>query len=117
MRRPRCAYGRKAFTPRRRGRRPKYCSDAHRQRAHQERHALDRFPSLALGRDIDDMRTRDGIRRVVIDVLREFDILAPVPKRQPPIRIAVDNERERDDTPPVTKANEKGEIPQGKCQS
>jgi hypothetical protein len=117
MRRPRCAYCRKAFTPRRRGRRPKYCSDAHRQRAHQERHALDRFPSLALGRDIDDMRTRDGIRRVVIDVLREFDILAPVPKRQPPIRIAVDNERERDDTPPVTKSERERRVSQGKCQS
>ena len=94
-RRPRCAYCKKAFTPPRRGRPPKYCSDYHRVRAFHERHASAReFLSLALGKDIHDLQTKEGIERTVVEVLVKYGFLKPPPKHPPRIRIAVDNERE-----------------------
>ena len=45
------------------------------------------IPSLLLGRDIDAMRTKAGIERAVVDVLRKYGILPPAPKRPPPLRI------------------------------
>jgi hypothetical protein len=79
-RRPRCAWCKRAFTPPRRGRRPDYCSAAHRQRAYELRRAQAMVPRLLLGRDIDAMRTKVGIKRAVVDVLRELGILFPAPK-------------------------------------
>jgi hypothetical protein len=62
-------------------------------RAYQERLAGDRVLSFVLGRDNDDMRTKAGIERVVVEVLVKYGFLKPAPKRPPPIRIAVDNDR------------------------
>jgi len=47
-------------------------------------------PVLLLNRDIDGVRSKDGIRRTVISVLRELGILPPAPpapKRPPPLRV------------------------------
>ena len=83
--RPRCAYCKNAFTPPKRGRPRRYCSASHRQLAYQLRRAQAEINilSLALGRDIDDMRTKVGIERAVVDALRTFGVLPPAP---PPIR-------------------------------
>jgi hypothetical protein len=68
-----------------------YCSTSHRQRACELRRAQVQLeasvPSLLLGRDMDVMRTRAGIERVVVDVLRKHGILPPAPKRPPRLRI------------------------------
>jgi hypothetical protein len=89
--RPRCAFCGRAFTPTRRGRPQLYCSTSHRQRAYELRRAQAQLeasiPSLLLGRDIDAMRTKAGIERAVVDVLRKYGILPPAPKRPPPLRI------------------------------
>ena len=89
MKKPRCAHCKKAFTPPKRGRPPRYCSASHRQRAYELRRAQAEIsmPSLLLGRDADAMRTKAGIERAVVDVLRKFGILEPAPKRPPPLRI------------------------------
>ena len=67
------------------------CSTSHRQRAYELRRAQAQLeasiPSLLLGRDIDAMRTKAGIERAVVDVLRKYGILPPAPKRPPPLRI------------------------------
>jgi hypothetical protein len=60
----------------RRGRPQIYCSASHRQRAYELRRARTqlaaRVPSLLLGRDVDTMRTKAGIERAVVDVLRKL---------------------------------------------
>jgi hypothetical protein len=38
-------------------------------------------PRLALGKDIDDIRTKTGIERVVLDVLRRVGLQGAVPAR------------------------------------
>ena len=88
--RPRCAWCKKAFTPPKQGRPPRYCSAAHRQRAYELRRARAMLPQLLLGRDIDDIRTKGGIKRAVIEVLRELGFLPALPKRPPPLRIVKD---------------------------
>src|SRR5882757_3701348 len=82
--RPRCAYCKKAFKPPKRGRPPRYCSASHRQRAYEVRRAQAEIniPSLLMGGDIDDLRTKAGIQRAVVDVLRKWGVLPPAP---PPI--------------------------------
>jgi hypothetical protein len=94
--RPRCGYCRKAFKPPRRGRPPLYCSASHRQRAYQERRAyaaaVKALPVQLIGRDIEDMRTKSGIERAVVDVLRRFGVLPPSPKRPARLRIVKDEE-------------------------
>ncbi len=83
-----CARCKTRFKPPRRGRRPKYCSHSCRQRAYEARRAAQYIPSLLLTRDIDDIRTRDGIRRAMIDLLCEYGILPEAPKRlKPPLRL------------------------------
>jgi ribosomal protein L34E len=78
---PRCAYCKKAFKPPKRGRPPRYCSASHRQRAYELRRAQAgiNIPSLLLGRDVDDMRTKAGIERAVVNALRKFGVLPPAP--------------------------------------
>jgi hypothetical protein len=44
-------------------------------------------PSLLLGRDIDAMRTKAGVERAVIDVLRRFGLLPPQPPKAPPLKL------------------------------
>ena len=88
--RPRCAWCKKAFTPPKWGRPPRFCSAAHRQRAYELRRARAMLPQLLLGRDIDDIRTKGGIKRAVIEVLRELGFLPALPKRPPPLRIVKD---------------------------
>jgi hypothetical protein len=85
----RCAWCRKAFTPPKRGRPPRYCSPYHRQRAYELRRAekVLRLPKLLLGQDFDDFRTKAGIERAVLDILRQHGILPAAPKRPPPLRI------------------------------
>jgi hypothetical protein len=83
--RPRCAYCKKTFAPPKRGRPPRYCSASHRQRAYQLRRAQAEINilSLARGRDVDDMHTKAGIERAVVDALRKFGVLPPA---APPIK-------------------------------
>ena len=40
-----------------------------------------------MGRDIDDMRTKAGIERAVVDVLRKFGALPPAPPAAKRLRI------------------------------
>jgi hypothetical protein len=89
-RRPRCAWCKKAFTPPKQGRPPRYCSAAHRQRAYELRRAKKMLPQLLLGRDIDELHTKEGLRRVFIEFAREFGLLPPAPKRPPPLRMVRD---------------------------
>ena len=44
-------------------------------------------PSLLLGRDIDAMRTKAGIERAVVDVLRRLGFLPPQPKGAPKLHV------------------------------
>jgi len=90
--RPRCQYCKKAFTPPRRGRPPAYCCDSHRQLAYQRRRARGDMPSLLLGRDIEDIRTKAGVERAVVDVLRRYGILPPAPKPAPRLKIVKDGD-------------------------
>jgi len=85
VKRPRCAYCGRAFTPARRGRPPKYCSASHRQMAY----VLRRFDlpffrrrrvRLELGQAIEDVRTKDGIERAVIAVLCNLGFSLPEPR-------------------------------------
>jgi hypothetical protein len=48
------------------------------------------LPQLLLGRDIDDIRTKGGVKRAVVEVLRELGFLPALPKRLPPLRIVKD---------------------------
>jgi hypothetical protein len=93
---PRCAYCKKAFTPPKRGRPPRYCSVALRQRDYEMRRALMaiNIPSLLIGRDIDEMRTRAGIERAVLDVLRKLGMLPSAPP--PPRRLRVVSSRDEE---------------------
>lgn len=100
MRSLRCAYCRAKFKPPARGRRPKYCSASHRQRAYERRREARRaeqlYPRLALGRDIDNIKTKDQVERAIVDFLRRLGILppAPGPKRRPPLRLVKDMDPE-----------------------
>jgi hypothetical protein len=49
-----------------------------------------------LARDIDDIRSRDGIRRAVVDVLRELGMLPPGTKRKPKITLVESDPDESD---------------------
>ena len=83
------ATARKPSGPPKRGRPPRYCSASHRQRAYEFRRAQAgiNIPSLLLGRDIDDMRTKAGVERAVVDVLRKLGLLPPVPPPTKRLRI------------------------------
>jgi hypothetical protein len=82
-----CAFCGKRFPPPARGRMPKFCCRSHRQRAYELRRASERVPTLLLGRDLEEYRTKAGIERAVIETLRKFGMLPPAPKRPPPIRL------------------------------
>jgi hypothetical protein len=79
-----CAWCKSRFKPPLRGRRPKYCSHSCRQRAYEARRAEQNIPSLLLARDIDGIQTKDGIRRAVVDVLRELGMLPEAAKSAKP---------------------------------
>jgi hypothetical protein len=94
-RRLRCIRCNKLFNRPQRGRLPDYCSQSCRQRAYESRRALGSTPSFLLQHDMDDIRTKDGIKRAVVDVLRELGFLAqPLPQQrtQPRLRIVEDDE-------------------------
>jgi hypothetical protein len=84
----------RAFTSLRRGRPPLYCCASHRQRAYQERRAyaaaVKARPVQLIDRDIEDMRTKSGIDRAVVDALRRLGFLPPPPKRPARLRIIKD---------------------------
>jgi hypothetical protein len=67
---------------------------SHWQRAYQERRAYavaaKALPARLIGRDIEDMRTKSGIERAVVDALRRFGLLPPSPKRPPRLRMIKD---------------------------
>jgi len=86
-----CAWCKSRFKPPLRGRRPKYCSHSCRQRAYEARRAEQNIPSLLLGRDMDNIRSRDGIRRAVVDVLRELGMLPETSKGAKPQLRLVEN--------------------------
>ena len=93
--RPRCAWCKKAFTPPKRGRPPRYCSPYHRQRAYELRRAEKamRVPQLLLGKDIDDFRTKAGIEHAVLDILHRHGIVSAPPKRRSPrLRLVKDEQ-------------------------
>jgi hypothetical protein len=43
--------------------------------------------SMLMSRDLDEYRSRAGIKRAVIDVLREIGVLSPEPKKPPPLKL------------------------------
>lgn len=85
-----CGWCKAKFKPPTRGRPPLYCCQSCRQRAYEERRAAQfagrQLPKLLLGKDIEDMRTKAGIRRAIIDVLSEVGLLpeSPAPQRSKP---------------------------------
>ena len=82
--RPRCAHCKKAFTPSGEGRPAivrRHIGSAPMSCAARKRECP------WLGRDIDDMRTKAGIERAVVDVPRKFDLLPPAPP--PPKRLRI----------------------------
>jgi hypothetical protein len=91
-----CAFCGKRFPASARGRMPKFCCRSHRQRAYELRRAAERVPTLLLGRDLDEHRTRAGIERAVVSTLRRFGFLPPAPKGAPPVRLV----KGGDGTPP-----------------
>jgi hypothetical protein len=50
------------------------------------RRAQKDVPFLLLGRDIDDVRTKAGVERAVVDVLRRFGLLPPEPPKPTRLR-------------------------------
>ena len=98
--RPRCGYCNRVLPRRRpgkRGRPAAYCCRAHRQLAYESRRAREKHPLAAalLRRDIDDFNTKAGIERAVLDALRKFGVLPPVPKKVPRLRLVHDDRREK----------------------
>ena len=83
----RCERCRKLFLPPSKGRRPKYCSQSCRQRAYEARRAQQIVPEFLLGRDMEDIRTKAGVERAVVDVLREHGFLPPSPKTKTRLRV------------------------------
>ena len=49
-------------------------------------------PSILLARDIDNVRTKEGIRRAVVDVLRDLGMLPKGSKRKPRLELIQSNE-------------------------
>jgi hypothetical protein len=41
-------------------------------------------PRLALGKDLDDIRTKDGLKRAVVSILQELGFLPKSPTRPEP---------------------------------
>jgi hypothetical protein len=46
---------------------------------------------LLLGQDLEDWRTKSGITRAVVDVLRELGLMRQTPRRPPPLRLVKDD--------------------------
>ena len=82
-----CRWCRKRFQPPSKGRRPRYCSHSCRQRAYEARRAQQKVPELLLGRDMGDIRTKAGVERAVVDVLRKLGFLPALPKTKPRLRL------------------------------
>ncbi len=59
-----------------------------------ERLAAQRLPMRLLTGDINEMRSRTGIERTVVDVLRKLGLLPPSPggSRRPSLRLASHDE-------------------------
>ncbi len=51
------------------------------------RRAQQRVPELLLGQDMEDIRTKAGVERAVVDVLRKLGFLPPGPKTKPRLRV------------------------------
>ena len=51
------------------------------------RRAQQRVPELLLGQDIEGIRTKDGVERAVVDVLRRLGLLPSVPKTKSRLRV------------------------------
>ena len=91
----------KRFRPKARGRRPRYCSASCRQRAYERRQieneVAQRIPMRLLAGDMEGIKTRDGVRRAIVDVLRELSLIAippDQPKRGPKLRVIRDDKED-----------------------
>ena len=82
-----CGYCGKRLKRQSRGRPSLYCSAAHRQRAYERRRATTFVPQQLLSNDIYNIQTKDGIRRVVMQLLRELGLIPPEPHRRKPIKL------------------------------
>ena len=82
-----CAWCKNRFAPPSKGRRPIYCSHSCRQRAYEVRRAQQRVPELLLGGDMEDIRTKAGVERAAVDVLRKLGFLSPSRKTKTRLRI------------------------------
>lgn len=80
--RRRCKRCKTSFAVNPKGRAPLYCSQVCRQRSYEDRRIQSRIPMYLLDRDIDDIRSKDGIKKVVVDVLRELGLM-PMPDKSP----------------------------------
>ncbi len=94
-----CKQCKRKFRPKAKGRRPLYCSDSCRQRAYErrriEKEIAQRIPMRLLGGDMEGIKTRDGVRKAIVDVLRELGLIArppDQPKRGPKLRVIQDDE-------------------------
>ena len=86
-RKRRCAWCRGRMRQNKRGRPKVYCSASCRQRGYEARRAARQPPARLLDQDIETMKTKAGIERAVVDILRKFGVLPPAPKRPPPLRL------------------------------
>ena len=93
-----CKQCKRKFRPKAKGRRPLYCSDSCRQRAYErrriEKEIAQRIPMRLLGGDMEGIKTRDGVTRAVVDVLRELGLIATPSfptKRGPKLRVIQDD--------------------------
>ena len=99
------------FSRLRKGRPARYCSPSCRQRAYEarknEREVSARLPVRLLEEDFDGVRTRDALKRAVISVLEELDIILPssqepIPHRARPRLVMSGRDEDKGDPPPTS---------------
>ena len=82
MRKPRCQFCKKVFTPPTMGRRPKYCSQVCRQRAYRNRVAK-KSPLLELLKsDLYQIKDRTARGKAAVKVLEELGFEVSLEKRE-----------------------------------
>ena len=95
--RRKCANCRKRLPRQKTGRPRRYCSRSCRQRAYEKRRAETSIPLHLFTRDHNEIQSRDGIKRAVVDVLRELGFLpsSPSPEnRKRKLKLVTDDDNQ-----------------------